>query len=187
MIDDVLGLVVLAIIAGVIRAAALGETLAPGGIVLIVAKALVFLVGAIVIGSYLSPRVFRHAVALHAKGIVLALSLGLLLRPGLARRRRGACPDRGCLCGGPGARGRTLRGPPQARRTEPAAVVAASGRRDRSEGVARLSLDPDAEERGAERAAMSDDLWYKDAVFYELHVKAFADSNGDGIGDFPGL
>jgi maltose alpha-D-glucosyltransferase/alpha-amylase len=29
-----------------------------------------------------------------------------------------------------------------------------------------------------------DPLWYKDAVFYELHVKAFHDSNGDGIGDF---
>jgi maltose alpha-D-glucosyltransferase / alpha-amylase len=32
-----------------------------------------------------------------------------------------------------------------------------------------------------------DDLWYKDAVFYEVHVKAFQDSNDDGIGDFPGL
>ena len=32
-----------------------------------------------------------------------------------------------------------------------------------------------------------DPLWYKDAVIYELHVKAFADSNDDGIGDFPGL
>ena len=30
-------------------------------------------------------------------------------------------------------------------------------------------------------------LWYKDAIIYELHVRAFADSNGDGIGDFPGL
>ncbi|MGR3397208.1 maltose alpha-D-glucosyltransferase [Pseudooceanicola nanhaiensis] len=29
--------------------------------------------------------------------------------------------------------------------------------------------------------------WYKDAVIYQLHVKAFADSNGDGIGDFKGL
>jgi maltose alpha-D-glucosyltransferase/alpha-amylase len=29
--------------------------------------------------------------------------------------------------------------------------------------------------------------WYKDAVIYELHVKTFCDSNGDGIGDFPGL
>lgn len=34
----------------------------------------------------------------------------------------------------------------------------------------------------------SDDvLWYKDSVFYELHVKAFQDGNGDGIGDFRGL
>ena len=32
-----------------------------------------------------------------------------------------------------------------------------------------------------------DPLWYKDAVIYEVHVRAFADSNGDGIGDFPGL
>jgi maltose alpha-D-glucosyltransferase/alpha-amylase len=32
-----------------------------------------------------------------------------------------------------------------------------------------------------------DPLWYKDAVFYELHVKAFHDSNGDGIGDYDGL
>ncbi len=29
--------------------------------------------------------------------------------------------------------------------------------------------------------------WYKDAIIYELHIKAFADSNGDGIGDFAGL
>jgi maltose alpha-D-glucosyltransferase/alpha-amylase len=32
-----------------------------------------------------------------------------------------------------------------------------------------------------------DPLWYKDAIFYELHVKAFHDGNGDGMGDFPGL
>jgi maltose alpha-D-glucosyltransferase/alpha-amylase len=29
--------------------------------------------------------------------------------------------------------------------------------------------------------------WYKDAIFYEIHVKAFMDGNGDGIGDFAGL
>src|SRR3954469_11936149 len=32
-----------------------------------------------------------------------------------------------------------------------------------------------------------DPLWYKDAVIYQLHVKAFFDSNDDGIGDFRGL
>ncbi len=33
----------------------------------------------------------------------------------------------------------------------------------------------------------SDPLWYKDAIFYELRVGAFQDSDGDGIGDFRGL
>src|SRR3954464_15624354 len=32
-----------------------------------------------------------------------------------------------------------------------------------------------------------DPLWYQNAILYELHVRAFHDSNGDGIGDFPGL
>jgi len=32
-----------------------------------------------------------------------------------------------------------------------------------------------------------DDLWYKDAIVYELHVKAFQDGDGDGVGDFRGL
>ncbi len=36
-------------------------------------------------------------------------------------------------------------------------------------------------------ASATDPLWYKDAIIYELHVRAFSDSNGDGIGDFPGL
>ncbi|HWR54600.1 MAG TPA: maltose alpha-D-glucosyltransferase [Bryobacteraceae bacterium] len=32
-----------------------------------------------------------------------------------------------------------------------------------------------------------DPLWYKDAVIYELHVRAFYDASGDGMGDFAGL
>jgi maltose alpha-D-glucosyltransferase/alpha-amylase len=39
----------------------------------------------------------------------------------------------------------------------------------------------------AEAKAVDDGLWFKDAVVYQLHVKAFADSNNDGIGDFAGL
>ena len=34
---------------------------------------------------------------------------------------------------------------------------------------------------------MTDRRWYQDAIVYQLHVRAFADSNGDGIGDFRGL
>ncbi len=35
--------------------------------------------------------------------------------------------------------------------------------------------------------AEQDLLWYKDSIIYQLHVKSFYDSNGDGIGDFAGL
>jgi maltose alpha-D-glucosyltransferase/alpha-amylase len=42
--------------------------------------------------------------------------------------------------------------------------------------------------RAGEALPQADDpLWYKDAILYELHVRAFADSNGDGVGDFRGL
>ncbi|MGH2451091.1 MAG: maltose alpha-D-glucosyltransferase, partial [Candidatus Limnocylindria bacterium] len=38
-----------------------------------------------------------------------------------------------------------------------------------------------------DRAFDEDPDWYKDAIIYELHVRAFYDSNADGIGDFAGL
>src|SRR5207248_661100 len=37
------------------------------------------------------------------------------------------------------------------------------------------------------RPESGDPLWYKDAIIYQLHIKAFFDANGDGIGDFRGL
>jgi maltose alpha-D-glucosyltransferase/alpha-amylase len=33
----------------------------------------------------------------------------------------------------------------------------------------------------------NDRLWFKNAIIYQVHVKAYADSNNDGVGDFPGL
>jgi maltose alpha-D-glucosyltransferase / alpha-amylase len=36
-------------------------------------------------------------------------------------------------------------------------------------------------------ALPDDPLWFKDAIIYEVHVRAFLDSNGDGMGDFNGL
>ena len=50
------------------------------------------------------------------------------------------------------------------------------------------SSSEQAKPQGAAAAGGQDDaLWYKDAVVYQLHIKAFFDSNGDGLGDFPGL
>jgi maltose alpha-D-glucosyltransferase / alpha-amylase len=44
----------------------------------------------------------------------------------------------------------------------------------------------DARAKKAETAGVAD-LWYKDAIIYQLHLKSFFDANNDGIGDFPGL
>ena len=41
--------------------------------------------------------------------------------------------------------------------------------------------------RASARPATSDPSWYKDAIIYQLHVKAFFDADDDGIGDFRGL
>ncbi|HKX40653.1 MAG TPA: maltose alpha-D-glucosyltransferase [Burkholderiaceae bacterium] len=48
----------------------------------------------------------------------------------------------------------------------------------------------DPEQRSIElghTVAEADPLWYKDAVIYQLNVKAFFDSDGDGMGDFKGV
>ncbi len=54
------------------------------------------------------------------------------------------------------------------------------------EHTVRFEL-PEAEAGAPAGSAADDALWYKDAVIYQLHVKAFFDSNDDGIGDFRGL
>src|SRR6266480_653750 len=42
-------------------------------------------------------------------------------------------------------------------------------------------------ERAEGDNVQGDPLWYKDAIIYQLHVKAFFDANNDGVGDFEGL
>ena len=42
-------------------------------------------------------------------------------------------------------------------------------------------------EQGATIPVTDEALWYKDAVIYQVNVKAFFDSNDDGVGDFRGL
>ena len=75
VIDDVMGLVILAVVGGAITAAASGQTLSYGSVLVILAKATAFLVGALVIGVRLSPLVFRLASRLEARGVLLALAL----------------------------------------------------------------------------------------------------------------
>jgi Kef-type K+ transport system membrane component KefB len=75
VIDDVLGLVVLAAIAAVIAAADSGAALSYGSLALLLGKALVFLVGALSLGVVLSPRLFRFASRLRGRGVLLATAL----------------------------------------------------------------------------------------------------------------
>ena len=75
VIDDVLGLVILAVVSGIIAAANTGGVLEVADVVLIIGKATVFLVGAILLGGWLSPRLFKVASKLRIKGMLLAVSL----------------------------------------------------------------------------------------------------------------
>ena len=75
VIDDVLGLVVLAVVTGVIAAAGSGGSMSYGAVLAIVLKAAVFLVGAIGVGVWLSPRAFSIAEKLRARGALLATGL----------------------------------------------------------------------------------------------------------------
>jgi maltose alpha-D-glucosyltransferase/alpha-amylase len=49
-----------------------------------------------------------------------------------------------------------------------------------------MNILPTVDSDSAQTAA-DDGLWFKDAIIYQLHVKAFQDSNHDGVGDFAGL
>jgi maltose alpha-D-glucosyltransferase/alpha-amylase len=51
----------------------------------------------------------------------------------------------------------------------------------------RTGPAPDEELKRREERRAGDPLWYKDAIIYEVHVRAFYDSDGDGRGDFQGL
>jgi Kef-type K+ transport system membrane component KefB len=75
VIDDVMGLVILAVVGGAITAAASGQALSYGSVLVILAKATLFLVGALVVGLRVSPFLFRLASRLEAKGVLLALAL----------------------------------------------------------------------------------------------------------------
>jgi Kef-type K+ transport system membrane component KefB len=100
VIDDVLGLVVLAIISGVIQSATGGAPLDAAGIALIVGKAFGFLVAAIAFGSLVSPLLFRRALALNTTGVVMALSLGLCFGLAWLAAAAGLAPIVGAFAAG---------------------------------------------------------------------------------------
>ena len=75
VIDDVLGLVVLAVVSGAITASGSGGSLSVGAVGWILGKAFLFLAGSLAIGTALSPRAFRIGSRFRTRGVLLALGL----------------------------------------------------------------------------------------------------------------
>jgi len=75
VLDDVLGLLILAVVAGAIRASATGGALSMFDVGTIALKSVLFLVAAIVIGHTLMPRVLRGAGRFETRGVLLTLAI----------------------------------------------------------------------------------------------------------------
>jgi Kef-type K+ transport system membrane component KefB len=75
VIDDVLGLIILAAVAGIITTADAGGAPSFGMVGMVVLKAIGFLVGALVLGLLLSPRLFRVSSRLSGHGLLLTTAL----------------------------------------------------------------------------------------------------------------
>jgi Kef-type K+ transport system membrane component KefB len=84
VIDDIMGLIILAVVAGVIASVASGASgsVSTMSILMICAKAILFVVGAILIGSFVLPRYFK--MAFHLRGNAILLSSVLIVCFGLA-------------------------------------------------------------------------------------------------------
>ena len=100
VIDDVLGLVILAVIAALIAAAGSGQPWSGGIVIGILGKAVVFLVGALVLGSVLSPRVFRYASRLNGRGVLIAGALAFCFALSWIAAKVGLAPIVGAYAAG---------------------------------------------------------------------------------------
>jgi Kef-type K+ transport system membrane component KefB len=100
VIDDVLGLVILAVVAGAIKAAAAGAALSLSEVAVITGKAVGFLFGAIAVGRYITPHIFRRAGRFESRGVLLALSLAFCFLLAWAAARMGLAPIVGAFAAG---------------------------------------------------------------------------------------
>lgn len=100
VIDDVLGLLVLAVVGGAIEAAGTGAALSTLAIALIAGKAVAFLLGAVVVGRYVSPHIFRRAGRFESRGVLLALSIAFCFGLAWAAAQVGLAPIVGAFAAG---------------------------------------------------------------------------------------
>ncbi len=100
VIDDILGLIILAIVAGSIKAAGTGAALSMVNVGLIAAKAFGFLIVAIIAGHFLVPRLLRGARKLESRGVLLTLAISFCLFLSWAAAQVGLAPIVGAFAAG---------------------------------------------------------------------------------------
>jgi len=100
VIDDVLGLVILAAVSGIITAADQGRTLSWGSIGWITAKAVGFLALAIVLGRAVAPRLFRWAARVKVPGVLLVSGLSFCFLLSYLAAKVGLAPIVGAFAAG---------------------------------------------------------------------------------------
>ncbi|HET6979651.1 MAG TPA: cation:proton antiporter [Pyrinomonadaceae bacterium] len=100
VIDDVLGLLILAVVAGAIRAANTGGVLSMFDVSLIALKSVVFLVGSIAIGHLVVPKILRGAGRLESRGVLLTMAIALCLILAWAAAKVGLAPIVGAFAAG---------------------------------------------------------------------------------------
>ena len=100
VIDDVLGLVILAIVGGAIGAADRGEPFALHSVALVLVKAIAFLGGALTLGVLVSPRLFGLASRLRGRGVLLATALVFCFALAWLASRIGLAPIVGAYAAG---------------------------------------------------------------------------------------
>jgi Kef-type K+ transport system membrane component KefB len=100
VIDDVLGLLILAVVAGAIKAAGTGGALSMLDVGLIALKSFAFLIGAIAIGHFLMPRMLRGAGRFETRGVLLTLAISFCLLLAWAAAKVGLAPIVGAFAAG---------------------------------------------------------------------------------------
>lgn len=100
VIDDVIGLLILTVVAGAIKAAMAGSVLSTASVTVIAVKAILFLVGAIAAGHYLVPHLFRRASQLESRGVLLALSVAFCFLLAWVASQVGLAPIVGAFAAG---------------------------------------------------------------------------------------
>ena len=100
VIDDVIGLVALTIAAGVISAVGTGAAVSYLFVLLVILKAIVFLLGTLLVGRWLSPRLYELASRMKGSDLLLTVSLAFCFGFGYLARLIGLAPIIGAFAAG---------------------------------------------------------------------------------------